>query len=1137
MHQLGRFVLRGALVFVLTIGFLMTSLAISAVGVHPAGAASTVATWDGNPDTNCNEWFEASPPPGQTTATVVLSGAGGGGGLIREGTRPTGGSGGAVTETLVGVTQPVWVEIGCGGGLGLNPPNTAGTGGQGFGDGGSGGSLDSGSDFGGGGGGSASVLCIGSSSCATPLAVASGGGGTGGENDCDVHSNAGNGGSGNSGGGTSYFSATIAVNGGSAGQQGGDGLGGGGASDTAGGGGGAGYNSDGIGSYGGGSPWGSVGGNGGQAGEGSWDGDQGGSGGGGGGGYNAGGGGGSDTCSGDLGTGGSAAGGGGGGGASAVNLQYATSYSWQSGAEGGPSETWDTAAPTITCPNGVGAVSTGCPGSISLTWSDAVPPQVTGVNPTAGPVGGGNQVTITGTNLTPATEVNFGWLSDTDATIVSQSPNQLVVTAPPADPSEYGGGPIPITVTTSAGSSTQSQAYQYSPQLLATWSGNGDPNTNCGSWYDTSVPPNATTGTVSLTGAGGGSSYADFGGANGGDGSLVSTVLNADNLTGGVLGLDVGCGGGSVSTGAEAGGLGFATGGSGAVGVEGPGGGGGATGLCLGSGSCSSASSTFLVAGGGGGAGGTFVGCGGLTAPGGSAGAGINNSSSSAAEQGGGDGSSGNGGGGGGGENTQGGSGGSEGSEPANGMAGDDPSPGNGGNGGTDFPDFPEAGGGGGGGWSGGGGGGASSCAGGGGGGSSIAAEPATAGVANTTFATGAAGGQPDNEAGSNGSVSPLLWNLAAPTITSVYPSSGPVTGGTQVTITGTNLDPASSVGFGSQHRGFAILSQSSTQIVVQAIDAISAGPVDVYVTTDAGVAVADDAYTYIGPPEIATTSLPAATLDTPYSTTLIATGGVPPYTWSVWSGTLPVGLTLSPTGVIAGTPTSIGTANLAFKVTDANGAGAIMSHAVPLSVGKFATTTGATTDPTSTTYGSSVSYSATVAGGENPTGTVSFAVGAVSLCTAALSNGTATCSADNAPAGTNQSVVATYSGDGSNAGSQGSATLNVGPDTTTTIASTNSSDYTYGTSASYSATVTGSSAGPGILVPTGLVTFTTGTTTLCTSTLSGGTASCNSTGAPVGPNVTITATYGGDAAFTSSSGTTAIAVTAALPGVSVTSV
>ena len=68
----------------------------------------------------------------------------------------------------------------------------------------------------------------------------------------------------------------------------------------------------------------------------------------------------------------------------------------------------------------------------------------------------------------------------------------------------------------------------------------------------------------------------------------------------------------------------------------------------------------------------------------------------------------------------------------------------------------------------------------------------------------------------------------------------------------------------------------------------------------------------------ITTSSLPAGTVGTAYTaTTLAATGGTPPYTWSVASGALPSGLSLSSAGVVSGTPTASGTFSVTLKVTD----------------------------------------------------------------------------------------------------------------------------------------------------------------------------------------------------------------------------
>ena len=67
----------------------------------------------------------------------------------------------------------------------------------------------------------------------------------------------------------------------------------------------------------------------------------------------------------------------------------------------------------------------------------------------------------------------------------------------------------------------------------------------------------------------------------------------------------------------------------------------------------------------------------------------------------------------------------------------------------------------------------------------------------------------------------------------------------------------------------------------------------------------------------ITTTSLNYGTNGASYSASLAATGGAPSYTWSVASGSLPAGLSLSGAGVISGTPTGTGTSTFTVSVSD----------------------------------------------------------------------------------------------------------------------------------------------------------------------------------------------------------------------------
>jgi len=74
-------------------------------------------------------------------------------------------------------------------------------------------------------------------------------------------------------------------------------------------------------------------------------------------------------------------------------------------------------------------------------------------------------------------------------------------------------------------------------------------------------------------------------------------------------------------------------------------------------------------------------------------------------------------------------------------------------------------------------------------------------------------------------------------------------------------------------------------------------------------------------PLSIATTVLPPAYLNQPYVEQLQAQGGVGNLTWTLTSGTLPAGITLSASGLLSGTPTAISAANIQVKVTDSTGA------------------------------------------------------------------------------------------------------------------------------------------------------------------------------------------------------------------------
>ncbi len=103
----------------------------------------------------------------------------------------------------------------------------------------------------------------------------------------------------------------------------------------------------------------------------------------------------------------------------------------------------------------------------------------------------------------------------------------------------------------------------------------------------------------------------------------------------------------------------------------------------------------------------------------------------------------------------------------------------------------------------------------------------------------------------------------------------------------------------------------TSYTFTVAAVNAAGTGPAS---ASSAAVTInAGPALTFAAPP--------AGEVSIAYSDTLTATGGTGALTWSVSSGTLPLGLTLgSSTGVLAGTPAAGGSYGFTVQVTDTTG-------------------------------------------------------------------------------------------------------------------------------------------------------------------------------------------------------------------------
>ncbi len=189
---------------------------------------------------------------------------------------------------------------------------------------------------------------------------------------------------------------------------------------------------------------------------------------------------------------------------------------------------------------------------------------------------------------------------------------------------------------------------------------------------------------------------------------------------------------------------------------------------------------------------------------------------------------------------------------------------------------------------------------------------------------------------------------------------------------------------------------------------------------------------------------------------------------------------------------------------------------------GMFTTQTTVRSSENPSSYGNTVTFTATVTGqyGDTPTeGTVQFLVdGSAPSGWSPVSispDGTFHSPGISSLSAGNHSVTAKYSGyepyDSSSGQLSGGQTVNQASSTTTVSSSAKSR--TYGQSVTFTATVTGSGG-----TPTGTVTFLDETSTIGTGTLSGGVATISTSTLSAGKH-TITANYNGDNNFKKSSG------------------
>jgi uncharacterized repeat protein (TIGR01451 family) len=133
---------------------------------------------------------------------------------------------------------------------------------------------------------------------------------------------------------------------------------------------------------------------------------------------------------------------------------------------------------------------------------------------------------------------------------------------------------------------------------------------------------------------------------------------------------------------------------------------------------------------------------------------------------------------------------------------------------------------------------------------------------------------------------------------------------------------------------------------------------------------------TIIAGPSLNFPAPPPGWTHTVYGDTLTESGGTAPFTWSVSSGSLPAGISLSAGGNLSGTPTATGTFNFTVQVTDANSQSATEATSITVSAGvstTFAAPPGAVVNTaytdTLTATGGTTPYTWSVNAGSLPPG------------------------------------------------------------------------------------------------------------------------------------------------------------------------
>jgi hypothetical protein len=363
---------------------------------------------------------------------------------------------------------------------------------------------------------------------------------------------------------------------------------------------------------------------------------------------------------------------------------------------------------------------------------------------------------------------------------------------------------------------------------------------------------------------------------------------------------------------------------------------------------------------------------------------------------------------------------------------------------------------------------------------------------------------------------------LPAPVLNPSSPAAGAQVTITETVPTGvlgpvTFYDGGTAIGTGAITGGIATLTMPSLPVGTDTITASTPGDTNNNPATSPGTTVTIVKNSPTLPAPVLNPSSPVAGEQVTITET-VPTGVLGPVTFydggtAIGTGTISGGIaTLTVPLLPVGTDTIT-----ASTPGDANNNPATSPGTTVTIVKNSPTVT--VTAPSSSTYGSPVTITATVSGVR--AGTVTITSGGVTLGSDKVdSTGAVSITTSSLPAGTD-TITANYGGDRNNNPASGSATTTVSM-TTPTVSVTTSGPSTYGSPVTVTATLLPAGA-------TGTVTFTSGGATLGSGTVSAGTATVTTSSLPVGSD-TITANYGGDSNDNPASNTTTQIVSKASP-------